>query len=133
LRWLRGRPDAVPERFRTVLAVPAALAVAVTGQALGLAWWLAWFLGVAVATAGWIGLGQVEADEHRRRRLWLVEELPATCDLLAVCLDAGLPLRRACTVVAAAMPGPVAEDLGRVHALVAAGTHEPDAWRSLAE
>lgn len=133
LQGLRGRPDAVSERFRTMLALPAALGVAMTGQAFGLPWWLGWLLGLTVAAAGWIGLGQVEADEHRRRRRWLVEELPEVCDLLSVCLDAGLPLRRACAVVAAAMPGPVAEDLGRVTALVAAGAHEPDAWRSLAE
>lgn len=134
--WLvriRGRPDAVSERFRTVLAIPAAVGVAVLAQALGLPWWLAWLCGALLAAGGWVVLGQVEGDAHRRRRLWLVSDLPSACDLLAVCLDAGLPLRRAGTVVADAMPGPVAEDLGRVAGLVAAGHHEPDAWRSLAD
>ena len=134
--WLvriRGRPDGVSERFRTVLAIPAALGVAITAQAVGMPWWLAWLCGVVAATTGWVLLGQVEADDHRRRRMWLVSDLPAACDLLAVCLDAGLPLRQACGVVTAAMPGPIAEDLGRVDALIAAGTHEPDAWRRLAD
>lgn len=131
LGWAAGRPDGVGRGFRTLVAIPAAVGIAVLGQGFGLPWWLAWLAGVIGAAAGWVGLGRVEADAHRRRRLRLLADLPAACDLLAVCLAAGLPLRRACRTVAAAMPGPVAEDLGRVDALVAAGTHEPTAWRTL--
>lgn len=130
-RLLRGRPDRISDRMRTVLAAAAGLAATTTTQAMGLPATAAWALAVLVALAGWLGSGWFEDPATRRRRDRVTAELPTTCDLLAACLVAGLPLRRAVVVVAEAVRGPVAEDLQRVAALVATGEHEAAAWRSL--
>lgn len=55
-------------------------------------------------------------------------DLPAVCDLLAVCLGAGLPLGTALAEVAAAVAGPVGERLRDVAASLVLGTDPRQAW-----
>jgi Flp pilus assembly protein TadB len=55
-------------------------------------------------------------------------ELPGACDLLAVCLNAGLPLETALAEVAAAVPGPGGEWLREVAASLVLGTDARQAW-----
>ncbi|MFW6597758.1 type II secretion system F family protein [Propionibacteriaceae bacterium Y2011] len=130
--WLLGRPDAMPVRRRTGLAAGMVAATALLVQALGVPAWLGWSVGVVAGGAGWVVLGRLLPDHVRRRRRRVRADLPEVCDLLAACLGAGLPLSRAVAVVADVVGGPVAEDLGRVRALVAVGEPEPLAWRHLA-
>ena len=94
------------------------------------AWaWLAWPV-LAGLTA--VLLGLLEPRAVRRRRERLIADTPQALDLLAACLAAGMPVRLAGRVVVEAFDGPVAEDLGRVLALVDLGVAEAEAWRTLA-
>lgn len=68
------------------------------------------------------------AGQERRRREVLAD-LPQACDLLAVCLEAGQPLRRATEVIAGAVEAPLSEVLAELCAVVALGADEDRAWR----
>ena len=52
---------------------------------------------------------------------------------MAACLGAGMPVRAACRAIVEAFDGPVAEDLGRVLAMVDLGASDADAWAQLHE
>jgi pilus assembly protein TadC len=94
------------------------------------AWaWLVWPV-LAAATA--VLLGVLEPSSVRRRRERLVADTPQALDLMAAGLAAGMPVRLAARVVVDAFDGPLADDIGRVLALVDLGVAEPEAWRSLA-
>jgi pilus assembly protein TadC len=58
----------------------------------------------------------------------LRRELPAACDLLAVCLAAGTPVGAAIAAVAAAVPGPLGDHLTEVGALYRLGAAPGRAW-----
>ena len=58
----------------------------------------------------------------------LLRELPAACDLLAVCVAAGVPLPAALSAVAAAVPGPLGTELGRVAGAQRLGADPRRAW-----
>jgi len=134
-RWmalLHGRSDGLSRRTRTFAAVAATVAATTIAQSMGLPTWAAWLLALVVGAGAGVGAGWLEDPATRRRRDRVAADLPATCDLLAACLAAGLPLRRAVDVVADAMGGPVADDLRQVTALVATGEPEATAWRGLA-
>lgn len=122
--WLAGRSGALPGRTR-----------ALAGAAVGLSTWLwlggaAWFVPVALVVAGavGVGLGFVPSSATTRRREAVVAALPQACDLLAVCVEAGLPLRTALSAVADVMDGPLADRLGRIAARVGLGMAEHEAW-----
>jgi pilus assembly protein TadC len=78
--------------------------------------------GIAVGLAVAVGLDRLlrrsAAAGGSRAHAALADELPVACDLLAVCLDAGLPVGGALAAVAAAMPGPLGAELA-----VVAGRH----------
>jgi pilus assembly protein TadC len=97
---------------------------------VGLGWW-----GVAAAAAvgvvSYVVLGRLRTGEAARREARLIVQLPQACDLLAVCLEAGLPLRRAATVISEALDGPLAEVLGEVAAKVRLGAGESESWDEL--
>lgn len=59
--------------------------------------------------------------------------LPAICTQLAVCLEAGLPLRNAVAALGEGMTGPPAEAMRRLDAAVRLGVPEGEAWAELAE
>lgn len=75
--------------------------------------------------------GRFRSVTVRARDAQIARTLPAVCTLLAVCLEAGLPLRNAVAAVAQGLRGPVGEVLARLDAAVGLGTPEQDAWHEL--
>jgi pilus assembly protein TadC len=132
----RLRPPGAAGRLRAeplwAPRVRGALVTAGTGLFLvfGLGWW-----GVAVAlglgVVSYLVLGHLTSGQVARRRARLTAQLPQACDLLAVCLEAGLPLRHATRVIAAALDAPLADALGELAAKVRLGAEEATAWREL--
>jgi Flp pilus assembly protein TadB len=130
--WLRARPDAPPLRRRVLVAVAGAGSVGLALRSLDEAFEVLGWLAIPVlALLGVTVLGRLEPAAARRRQEQLVLELPQALELLSACLAAGMPLRGATSAVAATFVGPVAEDLGRVLSLIALGTSDADAWRTL--
>lgn len=67
-------------------------------------------------------------DEAGADRAVLVHDLPAACDLLGVCLSAGLPVEGALDAVGGAVGGPLGEQLRSVAALSRLGADPRRAW-----
>jgi len=103
------------------------------GFAVGLlfGWWALVWAAVA-GLAGYFAAGRLQSSAQEARRRALVAAVPGVCDLLAVCLDAGLPLRNAAVELGRLLPGPAGELLSRLGAAVGLGTDEATAWRELA-
>ena len=93
--------------------------------------WLLWVAGSVSGVLGAVALGWLAPRSAARRRQQLILQTPQALELMASCLDAGMPVRRACRSIVEAFDGPVADDLGRVVALVELGTSDAAAWRSL--
>lgn len=115
-----------PRLRRSMLIAASALPLAI-----GLGWW-------ALPAAGLIGvvsqlaLGRLEEGAVARRRELLAGQLPQAIDLLAVCLEAGLPLRLATAEVSRVVAVPLGAVLAEVSALVALGADEASVWREVA-
>lgn len=134
LRVFIGRPDATPLSRRLCVSLVAAVALGVALQSVGGGVGAAgWVLAPLVVPLTVLVLGRLEPVATRRRRLLLMAELPQALELLSACLAAGMPLRSATTAVADSFQGPIAEDLGRVLALVNLGTSDVEAWAALRE
>jgi pilus assembly protein TadC len=131
-RLIRGRPDAPPVIRRVVLSAACAIALGVAATRIG-GWHhgLTWLAVPVIAVAGLLILGWLEPRSARERREQLIMDAPQALELLAACLAAGLPARSACTSVVQAFDGPVADDLGRVLALLELGAGEVAAWRAI--
>jgi hypothetical protein len=110
-------------RRRWVLAGGAAVAV---GLLLGGGGGL--FVAVVVAVGGERLLRRAVPDHHAATRTALLRDLPAACDLIAVCLAAGIPVPGAVAAVGEADPGPVGGQLRRVAALYRLGAEPRRAW-----
>jgi pilus assembly protein TadC len=67
-------------------------------------------------------------DDTAADRVVLVRDLPAACDLLGVCLSAGLPVEGALEAVGGAVGGPLGEQLRSVAALSRLGADPRPAW-----
>ena len=67
-------------------------------------------------------------DEEAGDRALLVRDLPAACDLLGVCLSAGLPVEGALEAVGGALGGPLGEQLRSVAALSRLGADPRRSW-----
>lgn len=129
---LRDRPVPAAAPRRSPLSGPLTWGLSLAaslGVALATGWWLALGLApvIAWAVARWLPV------DTRAERDAVAAALPQALELLAACTRAGLPLRRAAEVVAAAVAGPVGEQLDRVVAAVRVGADEADAWRALAD
>jgi Flp pilus assembly protein TadB len=94
-----------------------------------------WWVGLPVACGGGaavaILLGRLQPRSQRDRSNRLLADLPHACELIAACLDAGLPLRSATRIVGESLGGPIGEELGTVTAQVQLGIGDDEAWRSL--
>ncbi len=113
-----------PVRRRVLAAVAGVAAGLLVGGALGL---------VVAAVGAVVGerfLRRSTVDTGSTRR---VRDLPGACDLLAVCLSAGMPLTGALAAVSAALPGPLGSDLARVAALGRLGADAHRAWDEVAD
>ena len=67
-------------------------------------------------------------DDRDVERAAIERELPAACDLLGVCLAAGVPVATALAAVGAAVPEPVGSSLAGVAALSRLGADPRRAW-----
>ncbi|MGY1812986.1 type II secretion system F family protein [Blastococcus sp. SYSU D00820] len=109
-------------------------------------WALAGAAGAAIAlllggVAGLlVGAGAVGAlerllrragDRGSRRAPGGDDDLPVACDLLAVCLAAGVPVPGSLGAVAGALPGPLGAHLGTVAGLYRLGAAPRRAWAGL--
>lgn len=129
-----ANPDSGPPRT----AGPSrrlGLSLATAGSALvltaGLGWWGVPAAAV-VGAASYVVLGQLVSGEAARRNAELVAALPQVCDLLAVCLESGQPLRRAVEVVSDAVDEPIRGALAQLSARVNLGADEATAWAEAA-
>lgn len=124
-------PELTPARRRKVrVAVLTGLGVVlVLSGPIGL-----WSLPtgtVAGLTANWFA-DRLVSGAAAARAAEQVAGLPQLCDLMAVCLEAGLPLRRCVEVLAEALPPALAEPLHEVAAKTRVGADEAAAWSELA-
>jgi Flp pilus assembly protein TadB len=99
--------------------------VVLVGHPLGLA------LAVLAASVTWRAAGRLEPPAVRRRRERLAADLPHVVDLMAATLAVGLAPPVALARVAAAVDGPVAEELGTLAARLALGIDPAAAWAEL--
>lgn len=128
--WWSARPEAMPTRTRVLLAVPVA---GVVGLLVGGPWPLATALALVAAAVVVLVLGRVESPEHRRRRESLLAAWPQTWELLACCVETGLPLSSACRAVAELPDNPAAEVLAGVVARIEVGMGQEEALLELRE
>lgn len=130
LRTVEGGPvrpaptgDAVAARRRWLLAAGAALAVGLlVGGGAGLV------AAGAVAVGGERLLRRATPDERTATRTVLLRDLPGACDLIAVCVAAGVPVAGALAAVGEAVPGPLGGHLRTVAALYRLGAEPRRAW-----
>jgi pilus assembly protein TadC len=124
-----GRPR-TPEAWRR-LRQSALIATSALPLAIGLGGW-ALPVAAVLGVVSHVVLGRLLAASVTRRRDQLLAGLPQACDLLAVCLESGLPLRLAAAEVAQVLGEPLAGVLAEVSATVALGADEAEAWTQLA-
>jgi pilus assembly protein TadC len=146
-----GPRSTTARRVRTLRAPPAAEAHAPSAPRTSSRrrWVLAALTGVAAAVllGGPIGVvaglaGTAVAERLLRReaegdarveRAGLMQELPGACDLLAVCLTAGVPVASALAAVAAAVPVPLGPRLAATANLYRLGAEPRRAWADVPE
>ncbi|TYP84767.1 type II secretion system F family protein [Blastococcus xanthinilyticus] len=112
-----------PARNRWLLAGAAGLSAGLLlGGVLG--------VGAALAVAGGADrlLRAAVPDEDAAARAALARDLPGACELLAVCLAAGLPVAGALAAVGDAVPAPLGSRLRGVAALLRLGADPRRAW-----
>ena len=127
-----GRGAGPPARGnRRSLRQAALIAASALPLALGIGVW-ALPVAVVLGVASQVVLGRLLAASVVRRRELLVAGLPQACDLLAVCLESGLPLRLAAAEVARALDGPLGTVLAEVSTTVDLGADEAETWAQLA-
>ncbi|MGY1744173.1 type II secretion system F family protein [Blastococcus sp. SYSU D00695] len=117
----RGRPGG-PRRRVLLAAVGGAGAALLLGGTVGVV------AGLGAAVVVDRLLRRAAATEDRATEAAAAEELPVACDLLAVCLAAGLPPAGALGAVAAVLPGPLGEELAAVAARSRLGSAARAAW-----
>ncbi|MGB7964258.1 MAG: type II secretion system F family protein [Propionicimonas sp.] len=127
--WLLPVAHAMPAQQRGLVAGAVALAIAAWGGGLG---WTGWLSAGCGGLAAFVLLGRFTRSAEARRREQVVAGLPETCDLLAVVVEGGLPLRVAVDAVAPAVGGVVGDLLSTVSAKIQLGVGEAQAWRELA-
>jgi Flp pilus assembly protein TadB len=114
-------PRPLPRRW--LLAGAAGLAVGLLiGGTIGVG------LAIGVTVGGERLLRTRGTDDPRAVSRTLVRELPAACDLLGVCLGAGVPVSGALAAVGEASPEPLGPELRGVAALYRMGADPRRAW-----
>ena len=84
--------------------------------------------GPLVAAGAYRFLSRLEPTAVRRRRLRIIADLPLAVDLAVVCLEAGRPVGPTVSVVAAAIGGPLGQELGRVGSRMQLGADPAVVW-----
>lgn len=106
-------------------------ALAFAGGWVFLGGWAGAAAGALAAMFSWRVLTSVESPAVRRRRVALERELPLAVHLIGACLVAGAAIPNALEEVAAAMPGPVAEELTRIRHRLLLASDPVQVWSSL--
>lgn len=89
-------------------------------------------IGAAVAPVGYRLVVRLEPASRRRERLAIADQLPLAVDLLAAAMAAGVPVRRAIEVVAAAVASPIGPQLEELARRLLVGDVET-LWRHHAD
>jgi pilus assembly protein TadC len=121
-----GRP-----RARGVPAGPLRRWLIASAAAVPVGLLLDGILGACAAAAVLVGTERVlrrSEDSGRTSDARLLESLPIACDLLAVCLAAGLPLPGALAAVAGSVSGDLRNALERVAGMTRLGADAGSAW-----
>jgi pilus assembly protein TadC len=127
-RLARAAPTGIAgARARPRIRRAAFIAASALPLAIGLGWWAVPAAGL-LGLASHVALGRLEDAATVRRRELLAAQLPQVCDLLAVCLEAGLPLRLAVAEVARVVADPIGAVLTELSTLVSLGADETAAW-----
>lgn len=112
-----------PARRRWLLSGGAAAAVGLlVGGGTGL------FAAAVVAVGGERLLRAATPDDRSASRTALLRDLPGACDLIGVCVAAGVPVAGALAAVGDAVPGPLGSQLRTVAALYRLGAEPRRAW-----
>lgn len=119
-------PTDDPRSMRVLVTGAVGLGVAVLLGHLG-----GMLAGSVAAAVAWHLTGRMETPAARRRRERLAADLPHVVDLMAATLAAGLSPPTALARVAAALDGPVAEELDTLTARLALGADPASAWAEL--
>jgi len=102
----------------------------VTGAAVAL--FLGGPVGAAVGLVAGVAVDRIlrshAPDDDRKRHAALVRELPGACDLMAVCLAAGVPVASALAAVGSAVPAPLGSQLQATAHLYRLGAEPRRAW-----
>ncbi len=125
----RSRPGEGGSRGWTAPAVAAGSALAaalLVGGSLTLP------VAVLAGAAAWVAVGRSEPAAVRRRRERLETDLPHAVDLLAACLVGGQAPGHALGHVAAALRGPVADELAVAASRLRLGVDPVTVWRDVA-
>jgi len=120
-RRARPVPEGPLRRWLTAAAAAFPVGLLLGGAALGVG------VGVAVLVGTERALRRSQ-DGGRTTEARLLEPLPVACDLLAVCLAAGLPMAGALAAVAGAVPGDLGDALDRVAGMARLGADAGRAW-----
>lgn len=123
-----GRVGSDTPLQRSAMVILSGVAGALATVSLG--WWSLGIGGAAAATSA-IVLHSIRTELIARRQRSLAVALPRTCDLLAVSLEAGLPVRTGAAVVAEVVPAPMSEILAEAVAKTELGVDEHRVWQEL--
>lgn len=118
----RARPVPEPQRRRLLAGATGLAAGLVVGGPLGAV------LAVGIAVAAERLLRAHAPDDAGAERVAVRRDLPAACDLLVVCLTAGLPIGSAVGAVAGAVPGPLGGRLRGAAGLYRLGAEPRRVW-----
>jgi pilus assembly protein TadC len=132
VRVLRRSVDARPEKPAATVIRRRWLRVAAFVAGIAVALMLGSVPGVVVGGVVAVGLDRLlrrlESPEVQAERTARERELPATLDLLAVTLRAGLPIDAAIELAADACAGPLTDDLRHIAASTRLGAGAAAAW-----
>jgi hypothetical protein len=121
-----GRPPSRQRRWMLAGAAGLAASLAVGG--------VPGLVAGAVVAGGAERLLRLQVpDADRELRAGLVRELPAACDLLAVCLSAGVPVGVALAAVGGVVPAPLGPQLSGIAGLYRLGAEPRRAWADAPE
>ncbi len=122
---VQGAPSAF-SRFAIAVVVGSVL-VRINSETA----WVGLGTTLGVGLLVFVGLGRWPGPAVRSRDREVQTQLPSVCTLLAVCLEAGLPLRNAVAAVAEGSGGAMAEAMRRLDTAVRLGVPETEAWLEL--
>lgn len=132
VRVLRRSVAAPAEKPAAAVIRQRRLRLAAAGGGIAVALVLASLTGVVIGIGVAVGLDRLlrrlESPDVRAERAVRERELPATLDLLAVTLRAGLPVDAAIELAAEACAGPLTDDLRRIAASTRLGAGAAAAW-----